>query len=286
MDISKIDMLGVLARNGDPILGGKDSVFINSQQSLQYLVKRISHAPQKDSSEFPMVFTGYLDSLSGGYETHDNMAQNDFLRTAAFRDEFDRYAFIFRGREDLYYSTCKMQRDAAIQQRTKAIKEGEYATQYVTLPIFQPHEKTTEWEREKRIDLKRVYSSFSEFIEQLKKKNPVGLVDGFQEPMSTPFVIWNDTETGTYCAIGYFEKCVVTSAGYQFIYDYLGKIVLTSEIMSGIIYPDEFNPTIIYMEEECYTQLYNRFAQHLVDDTIIDSTHEEDIKEANNTVPA
>ena len=240
---SKINMLGILAPNDEPKLRGKESVFINSLQSLQYIVKRISHAPQEDSTELPDIFTGYLDSLKG-YIASDDMSSLPEQRKDEFRKEFEQRVFVFRGFYDNYNNTFKMIKDADVQTRTSAFdKPGE---QYVTIPTFQPANQTEQWEKEKRVDLKRTYTNFDEFLQRLKDRNYIGVVDGFQDPVSTPFVIWHDEKTDELLAIGFLDRCIEGASGYQFTYDYLGKIILTDEIRNGIIYPDKFNPTIIY----------------------------------------
>lgn len=264
---NKLNMLGILTTSTDNPNGrGDGGIFINSQSSLQFTIKRISRAPLNEETNMPKHYTGYLDSLCGGYETYDDVSLEDDKRIAKFRNEFEQKVFVFRGRRDSYYNVSKIQKETVIQPRTNA--KGHLATQYVSLPVFQTSASIAEWERDNRISLKRNVDSYEDFISQLKKKNPIGLVEGFQEPMSSPFIIWCDVDNNEYHALGYFEKCIVSNAGYQFVYDYLGKISFSDEILKGTIHPIDFNPTILYMEEECYSELYNRFARHEVDEII------------------
>lgn len=262
------DMLGVLVQDGDDIARGKRPIFINSQQELQYLVKRISYNPENDE-ELNKAFTGYMDTLSGGYEGVDDLNASDVERIQHFKESFKDKVFVFRGYVDPKYGTFKMIKGVNIQQRT--IYNGEYCEEYVAIPVFQPMNETHEWEFNNRTQLERSFQSYEEFIERLKKKTAIGKVAKYSSSTECPFVLWKDSATGEISAIGHFEKCIESGAGYQCLYDYLGRINLSDDILSGIIYPEDFNPTVIYMEERCYSELYDRFAKREVDEVIFEN---------------
>lgn len=284
METSRICMLGVLAKTADSELKstGKDDVFVNSQSALQYHIRRISHSPGSTSSELPTLITGYLDSLH--YVNYkDSMAEPDEKRRNSFRDYCKDKVFVFKGNKDPYYDTWKMQKNSEIIVRTPA--QGNDTESYVTIPVFQSSNDTTDWERINRIDLKREAQSFSSFCKKLEENETIGFVEGFSEPFNSPFLIWKSgapSEQNKYYAVGPFKKIEETEDGYRFLYDYLGSIELDESTWNAIVYPEQFNPTIIYLEDQLYSKLFNRFAskdiQLIKDEQQID-VEERDIEE-------
>lgn len=254
------DFIGVLATDDEiqNLLGdySKKSVFINSQNDVQYSVKALSEGAPS------LFFTGYLNSIIDNDSL--NLDSSGFYydytdkRTAVFREQVQNYVFVFncystisgKGDGKKFYRISK----ADLLPRPIMISAKDA---FVAVPVFSPSNMTSDWEYDTNTHLKRSYNSYEGFLSCLQEGTSVGSLHYSMSGDCPKFVVWYDVDK--LCAIGPFTGVTFTALnGYIFQYDTLYEIDL-SAYEDYMIYPEQRNPTIIHMVESVYETITNQF---------------------------
>jgi energy-coupling factor transporter ATP-binding protein EcfA2 len=232
MDITKIDYVGVLPSNEEIQNNGigRDTVFINANDALQFNVKIISQTP----GELPNIkfFVGYSNKFP---EFHDNKAFNEDERIAEYYEELDKWFIGFN---------YKMNNNGfpVLDRIMKKSKLSTYkpGNTYVSVPTYR---KDGKLESENFI-----YGTLEDLLLRIKENKYLGTIEGFVNDKSTPqYIIWDDGEDKY--AIGIFNDHKYAHGGFCFNYDQL-KYIKFEEKWYDEIFDFEENKKITYVESE------------------------------------
>ncbi|MGO0060599.1 McrB family protein [Brevibacillus fluminis] len=249
-----IDLVGVLADNDyvSETTGKPFAVFVNRQNSIQFLIKVISQTPET----FPDVrlFTCYASELHR-YGFEDQYNKSDDEREEALRDFLRDNLLIFRPTRKVNLG----QNEVYLAKEARLIPKWDSYHDKITLmpvPIFSTkHHKL----------------SFEDFQTRLLTKKFVGKIDYIStEPDDTPsFVLWKHDDT-RFEVIGEFDKHQYAFGGFCFSYkEPLKNISVSSEWFDNC----HEEKDIMFIELNTYTRISSELHQAgVLQDTEIGST--------------
>ena len=251
------EYVGVLATDEEvaSALGdsGKQSVFINRQEDIQYYVKAISlDAPTR-------LFVGYVSSINdnAAYNLDGNGYYDREERAEAFRAKINNYLFLFNTKTIDFGSEGK--KIHKINRADLIAKPGAMKTEdsFVSVPVFSPSSYTNAWEYNSGAKLNRNYDNYDGFIEAIKQGRDIGRVSHYENVDSPRFVIWQDEDK--FCAVGPFKSVTYTALGaYILRYDNLYEINL-EDYADYTIFEKHVNPTVMHLVENVYESIANQF---------------------------
>lgn len=231
----------------------KDNIFINKENSIQYIVKSLSlpALPQE-------CFAGYMSSFDEECEVDDDLYLNDEERIARFIEQMkDRlFVFTYKVKDMKYYNIV----NAKLVPRPQAVDKN---TMFISIPVFSSSEDEAvkSWGIETSRKLYRDYACFDEFIEKIRNSKSLGIVGCYELPSTAPsFVIWKGNQ-GELLAIGQINECRLDS---------LGGIILESKNLFSIdlsdyqnffVYDTYINPTLMFIPQDIYGRIENRILQ-------------------------
>lgn len=241
-------LIGIIASEDD--LGGRHSVFINSNSAIQYYVK-----PLMSSSSAHEIYTGYMSSFEED-EDFDDYYLPDTDRELKFMHSVDDKLFIFNYRPT-DGEFVKMSRVNVVQ---KPIGFNPSDCLFNAVPVFgaSDDETITEWEMFKRWKLYRDYKSLDAFYEAVKAQKSVGSIYGFDAEKESPsFVIWKDKDEKLF-AVGKINNMHYNSLrGLILDGGELFKIDI-SDYVKFLVYDIDVNPTLSFIPESIYKEIEDR----------------------------
>lgn len=228
------DVIGILAPEAYvEEKTGRQSIFINGQDSLQLYVKIMSDAPMNFPSDVTLVTAYTSDILNSGFE--DPYTTRD-ERIEALREFLAERIIVFQptrkqipSGQDVYGLT-----EARVQMRPPGFTEG---STYSPIPIFSEEKHGTQ----------------VEFEEKLNNNRFVGRIDHIShEPDDTPsFVLWK-TRDSEYFAYGMMDGHRYAQGGFAFKINGLHRIEFNETWFDEAIEEGDvlFVSTDIYREIE------------------------------------
>lgn len=253
-EYNKNQFVGILATDDEyrAATGYDNSVFINSQQDIQYQVKALSeNAPAR-------FFTGYVNSIVDGVERQLDAYGPDDERKAAFREKLRDYLFLFTTRtvpnSKLDGQKFNKVSRAYLVGRSATIKDTDT---FITVPVFSPEADLNGWEARR---LQRFYSNYAGFIEFLKAGKTIGQVEQYESSDCPKFIIWHDVDEGKFCAVGPFSSYQSTAfGGYILGFDSSLYEIDLEPYEDYVLFNPGINPTILHMVESVYERISNQF---------------------------
>lgn len=245
MKAEERQMIGIIASEDD--LGGKRSVFINSNSAIQYSVKSLMA-----NSNSHDVYTGYMSSFEEDVDFDDDYLPND-EREMKFLENVENKLFVFSYRqyENDFYKMNK------VNVVDKPIGFNSEDCRFYSVPVFSSSddEMVTDWESYKHWNLFRDYKSLDKFYETVRDKRPVGSIYGFNAEIESPsFIIWKDNNERLF-AIGKINEMHYNSLrGLILEGNNLYKIDI-SDYVKFMVYDIDINPTLAYVPETIFKEI-------------------------------
>ena len=245
MKAEERQMIGIIASEDD--LGGKRSVFINSNSAIQYSVKSLMA-----NSNSHDVYTGYMSSFEEDVDFDDDYLPND-EREMKFLENVENKLFVFsyRQSENDFYKMNK------VNVVDKPIGFNSEDCRFYSVPVFSSSddEMVTDWESYKHWNLFRDYKSLDKFYETVRDKRPVGSIYGFNAEIESPsFIIWKDNNERLF-AIGKINEMHYNSLiGLILEGNNLYKIDI-SDYVKFMVYDIDINPTLAYVPETIFKEI-------------------------------
>ena len=252
------ELIGVLATDEDfrKSMGeneNKDSVFINKNDDIQFSVKSMS---KNASEEF---YTGYINTIEGfaDYKLDVNYSgfQSPDLRKAHFREEINKYLFIFQeSSNDKYNKIWK----SYLTPKPSAVT---YEDKFYSVPVFSSKESVVEWENKYQYNsrsLQREYSSFEEFIERVKEGKTVGRIWNYGERNNPKFIVWRDDDASLF-ALGPITGIQNGIDGQIIKYNNELYKLNISDYDDYSVYSEKANPSILHIVEKPYLTMCQEF---------------------------
>lgn len=254
MDYYDTEYIGVLATDDETAaaLGNseKQSVFINSNDYIQYYVKALSiDAPTR-------FFAGYISSINDNqaYNLDSSTSDSVRVRVESFRKKLADYLFIFNSRSSGDSKKFYKINRANLIKKTGGI---DCENAFIPIPVFSPSNFSNAWEYNTGTKLERRYQDYHEFISYIKSGKSVGKVAYHDNSECPRFIVWIDNDRT--CAVGPFKSNTLTSlGGYILQYDSLYEIDI-EDYFNSTIYSETINPTIIHFPENVFEAISNRF---------------------------
>lgn len=247
MNSNERQLIGVIATDIEE--RGKNSVFINANSAIQYMVRSLMANTGSDG-----FFTGYLSSFQNDVDFDDEYL-SDFERKVKFKESVSDKLFIFsyRTNEREFQKMSKVN----LVDKPIGFKDSDH---FNVVPVFSASddELVNDWESYKRWKLYRDYRSLDEFYETIKAKKNVGSIYGYDaEENSLSFVVWKEKDARLF-AIGKILNCHYNSLrGLILESNELFKIDI-SDYAKFIVYEVDVNPTVTFMPESIYKEIEDR----------------------------
>ena len=241
-------LIGIIASENEA--NGKNSVFINSNSAIQYIVKSLMS--NVGTNEF---FTGYMSSFEEDVDFDDEYL-SDFERENKFRESVSDKLFVYSYRpSDGQF--VKMSKVSVVPKPT-GFNESDF---YNAVPVFAGANDETiiDWESFKRWKLYRDYNSLDDFYETIKAQKSVGRIYGYDAEERAPsFVVWKDRDEKLF-AIGRISGCHYNSLR-GIILDSNNELfkIDISDYVKFIIYDVDINPTLTFIPESIYKEIEDR----------------------------
>lgn len=195
------DLIGVLEIPSHDDMPYRDSIFINKQDSLQFIVRIISQPPES----FPNVKTVtcfYSDLEAWGFE--DDYHQPDYIRKDRLREWLDDRLLVFKVERRVKYNHEEVfnTKDVRVLPKHPSFNQE---LRLIPVPIFSRESHS--------IDV-------DEFVYRLANKKFVGRIDNIShESNDTPsLVLWRDEieDEEQYKVFGEFEHHQYAYGGFSF----------------------------------------------------------------------
>ncbi|UOY91666.1 AAA family ATPase [Ectobacillus sp. JY-23] len=231
-----ISMLGTVASNYDveTDLGKSRSVFVNSQNTVQFWIKRISKAPKSFPNQY--YFTGYATELEK-FGFHDDLRKSDYMREEDVRNFLENYLFVFTPiRKQTASGEVFLARDIELLRKADTFQNRDI---FASIPVYS-HEKHG--------------YSMEEFFQRIEAKKHVGKIPKIStESNDTPeFVFWKESEEIVY-VIGSFSGHSHAHGGFCFHYQEKLKVQVLPEMWLDDMY--EASATLFFMNIHMYDSL-------------------------------
>lgn len=232
------DLIGVLAEDDPSASYNKSAIFINSQDSLQFLIKLIS----QPSDSFPNVklITCFASELEKwGFE--DDPYTSDDSRKDYLREFLSDSLIVFNAERRILHNHTEVYNASNIRLIPKAESYQDHVSLF-PIPIFsqEMHQVT-----------------YPEFVDKLQNRKFVGRIENISiEPNDTPaFILWkkNDRE---YLVLGEFDKHQYAHGGFGFsIRNELREAVFIEEWLDDAYVDQTLIPNLMFLPLETYQYL-------------------------------
>jgi len=208
-----VDLVGMLASD-DYVeeKTGRQAIFVNKQNSIQFNIKLISQPPENFPNIF--LFTAYASDIEPfGFEEQYDLYEE--LRRDQVRQFFKDRLIVFKPYRRNTPDGKEVFKVSDVRMPIKPAGFHENNT-YTPMPIFS-----------KKIQ----GDTFETFLYKLWNKRFVGKVDNFStEPGDTPeFILWKEEGEDTYWIIGQFERHRYAHGGFSFEFQVLKKSLFREE---------------------------------------------------------
>ncbi|MFX3625552.1 MAG: McrB family protein [Ectobacillus sp.] len=192
-------LLGTIASNHDVEVefGKSKSVFINSQNTVQFWIRRVSTKPE----HFPdqSFFTCYATELEKfGFE--DKLTEPDYMREEKLRKFLENYLIVFLPAKKVTPSN-----DIYLAKEIMLLRKADsFQSKHVFIPVPIYSEKEHGY-------------SFMEFCKRIAAKKHIGKIEKISTDSSdTPsFIFWKENESTVY-ALGPFSSHSYAHGGFCF----------------------------------------------------------------------
>lgn len=250
----------------------RDSVFVNAQNYIQFLVK---------SKSVPMIpqqlFTGYISSFvdddvnDDGYYTEDERIDNFYNQV---KDKL--FIFSYKFKDGKYYNITKAQ----LVVRPMGLEEN---TLFVSVPVFSSmnNAEVKNWEYQKNFRLYRDFTNYSEFVERISGLKSLGSIYGYDSSILRPFVVWYD-ENDEYYAVGQINDYRESSMGGVILESNQLQKINLSEFENFFVYDEQVNPTLMFIPQEIYEKISNIILQ--ASTTRVESTENEENENSQDDI--
>ncbi|MBB6451606.1 hypothetical protein HNQ94_000027 [Salirhabdus euzebyi] len=195
------DLIGVLENMSSEDIPYRDSIFINKQNSLQFVVRIISQPPES----FPNVKTVtsfYSDLEQWGFE--DDYQEPDHIRKERLREWLDDRLLVFKVERRIKYNHEEVYNTKDVRVLSK-LPSFNQELRLIPVPIFNKESHS--------MDL-------DDFVYRLANKKFVGRIEDIShETNDTPsLVLWRSEteEEEQYLVFGEFEKHQYAYGGFCF----------------------------------------------------------------------
>lgn len=232
------DLIGVLAEDDPSAPYNKSAIFINSQDSLQFLIKLIS----LPSDSFPNVklITCFASELEKwGFE--DDPYTPDDRRKDYLREFLDDSLIVFNAERRMLHNHTEVYNASNIRLIPKAESYHDNVSLF-PIPIFSQssHQVT-----------------YSEFVDKLKNRKFIGRIENISsEPNDTPsFVLWKQNND-VYHLLGEFDKHQYAHGGFGFsIRNELKEANFNEEWLDDSYVDATLIPNLMFVPLEIYQYL-------------------------------
>jgi energy-coupling factor transporter ATP-binding protein EcfA2 len=274
------DLIGVLATDDPSAPFNKSAIFINSQDSLQFLIKLIS----LPSDSFPNVklITCFASELEKwGFE--DDPYTPDDRRKDYLREFLSDSLIVFNAERRMLHNHTEVYNASNIRLLPKAESYHDNVSLF-PIPIFSQvtHQVT-----------------YADFIDKLKSRKFVGRIENISnEPNDTPaFILWKH-QNGDYRILGEFDKHQYAHGGFGFsIRNELKEASFSEEWLDDSYVDLTLIPNLMFVPLETYQYMTGTIeaAEPVIvneEEEIFDASEStikqgviSNVAEANNLVP-
>ena len=230
----------------------RDSVFVNGQNYIQFLVKSksVPMIPQK-------LFTGYISSFIDDDVNDEGYFPEEEKRIENFYNQVKDKLFIFsyKFKDGKYYNITKAQ----LVVRPMGLEDD---TVFVSVPVFSSmnNEEVKNWEYKKNFRLDRDFSNYNEFVERISGLKSLGSIYGYDSSILRPFVVWYD-ENDEFYAVGQISDYRESSMGGVILESNQIQKINLSEFENFFVYDEAVNPTLMFIPQEIYERISNIILQ-------------------------
>ncbi|WP_028983242.1 McrB family protein [Sporolactobacillus terrae] len=225
------DILGVMAKEDDiQSILGKQSIFVNKNNVLQFYIRIISQTPASLSPDVIYVNAFCDNEFTEQWGFEDDEYGDRFERVHNLREFLKKSLLIFN---IVRYQSDKQDYYNARKVRMIAAQPGfsEKDTFY-PIPIFS--------EKTHKID----YSTFENYLYYKKYVGEISNLSNDSEDTPT-YVLWKDSDDN-YIVFGQFEKHSHAMGGFRFSYKYkLCKMVMKSNWLAESYFKEVQNLAFI-----------------------------------------
>jgi hypothetical protein len=234
-----IDFLGVLSTNEETyeLTGRFKTVFVNSQNYLQFFIKVINEMPES----FPRnqtLFTCYSTELEK-YGFQENFHENEYNRVSELNEFLLDSLVLFKPNRKVLSNHEEVYKAAEIRLIPK-LESYKVNGQFKAIPIFSRsvNQMTEE-----------------EFVDSLIQGKYVGTAEGISiEPDDTPsIVLWN--EENTYTAYGMFDKHEYAHGGFSFISNAGVRAIPFARWEKKVYREGNDEDALLFVDQDAYTEI-------------------------------
>ncbi|WP_136608757.1 McrB family protein [Paenibacillus dokdonensis] len=241
-----IDFLGALPSNDEilEILGRHKTVFVNSQNSLQYFIKVINETP----ISFPRnqtLFTCYSTELEK-YGFEESYHESEFTRINELVEFLIDSLILFKPSKKVLTNHEEVYKATEIRLIPK-LESYKVDQRFKSIPIFSKlvHKMTQE-----------------EFVDSLMLGKYVGTAEGISiEPDDTPsIVLWREDKT--YTAYGLFDRHEYAHGGFSFVSNLGVREIPFAEWMNKVYLEGNDDDMLLFIDLDSYTEI-ERKLEHI-----------------------
>jgi hypothetical protein len=232
------DLIGVLAEDDPSATYNKSAIFINSQDSLQFLIKLIS----QPSDSFPNVkrITCFASELEKwGFE--DDPYSPDESRKDYLREFLNDSLLVFNAERRILHNHTEVYNASNLRLLPKA---ESYQDNVSLFPVPVYSQETH-------------FITFSEFVEKLNNRKFVGRIENISnEPNDTPsFILWKKNDRD-YQVLGEFDKHQYAHGGFGFsIRNELREASFNESWLDDAYVNQTLIPNLMFLPLETYQYL-------------------------------
>lgn len=237
-------MIGTLVSEEEISSLGKQSIFINNQNSLQFNIKLISQEPESFINN--KYFTAYTSDIEEcGFE--DDVNLSEYQRINKLKEFLSKRLLIFK--------PIKKSEHYFIVSDVKTIikpDKYQYKSTYIAVPLFE----------------KKYYNkNFEEFCDDLKNGRFVGKIDGISNELgdTPPFIIWKDENSTK--ILGEFESHVYDFVGFKFNFNKLYYVEFKQNWYLDIFKSPEID-NILFIGSDTHLEMYENLTNGVCIDDI------------------
>lgn len=235
-------LMGVLAEDEyvESLTGKYKSVFINTQNAVQFSIQMISSPPYGFPNE--KLFTSFSTELER-YGYQDDYYEPPHIREYNLRNFLQDYLIIFQpqrkirpNHDDIYQATeIKLVRKAEGYKLTDSL---------LSVPIFSSREHGFTYE---------------EFLKRLESGRFVGKIDyiSIEADDTPPFILWKH-EDGSLDIIGEFDKHQHAHGGFSFHYQEGLRLASLPDEWLDEMY--EVSSTLLFINLDTYKKMEERLS--------------------------
>lgn len=253
MNKTDIQYIGRLVNEGE-LEGNQRPVFVNRSRCIQFRIKSLTLPDTDDLTVF-----GFNNIIMDDIYEDDEYAEQD--------ERIQKFYDYCRGSLFIFTYKVKDEFRNIIKARTVPVPSGyNDRMEFYPVPVFanKDDQDIKAWEVEKRWNLFRDFSTIDEFTDSIRSGRSVGSVYGYDIDSAAPsFAVWREKD-GRLFAVGNISSTRVDPSGSYVLCG--GDIFVEdiSEYMEQIVYPDDFNPCLMFIPEE----IYNRITDLLHSDAV------------------